>query len=287
MQSDNTPVIKKLIHHSPSELAKQLPCYVNAMGWRVYGADMANERKTGEFYDFQIQYVLKGKGYLLWNDTVYSLQQGDFFFINLSIGHKYYADPIEPWEAVWIHFGGSQATLYYHLFGQSRPVVTFPHHDIAGELMLQLLEQYDRLSSEFDLLAGAHLIRIMTELTIASTSKLKLTISNEYRSEVQRAIRFIEEHIQESLTVEMVSRYVKFSPFHFSRLFKRITGFSVLEYITKYRISRVKELMIQTDLSLAEIAGRTGYCDQSHLGKMFKRMEGITPNQFRKNARFR
>jgi AraC family transcriptional regulator len=72
------------------------------------------------------------------------------------------------------------------------------------------------------------------------------------------------------------------SPFHFARLFKKITGATPHNYLAAIRTNRAQLLLSETDLSITEIATRVGYLSGSHFTKAFRLSTGTTPREFRK-----
>lgn len=93
-------------------------------------------------------------------------------------------------------------------------------------------------------------------------------------------IDYIQEHLDQDLSLAELAGLVQLSPYHFARLFKRSTGLSPHKYLLKCRIERVKQLLIARKLSLAEIACVVGFSSQSHLNYHFKRLVGVTPKAF-------
>jgi AraC family transcriptional regulator len=94
-------------------------------------------------------------------------------------------------------------------------------------------------------------------------------------------IDYIKAHLHQDLTLAELSPIVQISPYHFLRLFKQSVGVTPHQYILQCRIDRAKYLLQSSDQSLAAIALMTGFCDQSHLTRCFKRILGVTPKQFR------
>lgn len=97
---------------------------------------------------------------------------------------------------------------------------------------------------------------------------------------LQQLKEYINEHLAQDLKLIELAALVQVSPYHFLRLFKQSMGLTPHQYILQRRIEKAKFLLQCSELSIAEIAFRVGFCDQSHLTQYFKRIVGITPKQF-------
>lgn len=100
-------------------------------------------------------------------------------------------------------------------------------------------------------------------------SQVTLTLVKEY----------INEHLHQDLKLNQIAAKAQISPYHFLRLFKQSMGITPHQYILQCRLNQAKYLLEHSQLSIVEIATRTGFCDQSHLTRYFKRMIGVTPKQ--------
>jgi AraC family transcriptional regulator len=95
------------------------------------------------------------------------------------------------------------------------------------------------------------------------------------------ATDYINENLASRLSVAEIARAANLSPFHFSRLFKISTGLSPYQYLLECRLMRARQLLQETSLPIHEIGWRTGFTDQSHLGRHIRRRYGVTPRSFR------
>lgn len=95
-----------------------------------------------------------------------------------------------------------------------------------------------------------------------------------------RACSFIAENLGERFTLDDLARQAGVSRFHFARLFRVSTGESPMAYLLKSRIERAKQMLLQDDRPVCEIAAALGFCDQSHLTRTFRRLTGLTPREF-------
>lgn len=92
---------------------------------------------------------------------------------------------------------------------------------------------------------------------------------------------YVEENLARNLTLAEISGVAHMSPFHFSRMFKVSTGLSPHQYVIHRRVERAKGMLVNTSLPLHEVARLSGFTDQSHLAKHFRRLVGTAPRSFR------
>lgn len=99
---------------------------------------------------------------------------------------------------------------------------------------------------------------------------------------IRRAIELMHAHMNRELPLEEIAAAAYLSPFHFARLFKKLTGASPHAYLATLRTTRAQTLLAETDLSISEISSRVGYLSPSHFTKAFRQATGMTPSAFRK-----
>ena len=106
------------------------------------------------------------------------------------------------------------------------------------------------------------------------------------RGRLRAVEEYIEEHLDGCPTLAQLAAVVRLNPYHFARQFKAATGLPPHQYVIARRVERAKQLLhAGTDLSLAEVALRAGFSDQSQFSRHFKRLVGVTPGQFRTPSR--
>ncbi|TMV47388.1 helix-turn-helix transcriptional regulator [Paenibacillus mesophilus] len=96
--------------------------------------------------------------------------------------------------------------------------------------------------------------------------------------------RYIEEHYRDDLHLDHMAEKLETSPKYFSNYFKKTFGINFIEYLNRVRLAQAKELLKQTELSVAEIGERTGYQNSSTFTSTFKKYYGISPSDYRKNS---
>lgn len=90
-----------------------------------------------------------------------------------------------------------------------------------------------------------------------------------------------EIHAMKELSLEKAAREAGLSPYYFSRLFKRETGDTFIDYVTKIRIEKAKQLVRDPKRSMKEVCFEVGYRDPAYFTRVFKKMVGCTPSQYR------
>lgn len=98
---------------------------------------------------------------------------------------------------------------------------------------------------------------------------------------VDRAAAYIQDKFSEELSLEEVAEQVHLNPHYFSKVFKQQTGETFIDYITRLRIDKAKELILDLQLSLKEICYMVGYKDPNYFSRVFKKVTGVTPSEYR------
>ncbi len=99
---------------------------------------------------------------------------------------------------------------------------------------------------------------------------------------IRKALKYIKANYDKPLTAEILADQVNLSPVYFSSLFKKSVGVNMTDYITRYRMEKAEDLLLNTEKSIQEVAASVGYQDQRYFSKRFKAVTGVTPTRYRK-----
>jgi AraC family transcriptional regulator len=104
------------------------------------------------------------------------------------------------------------------------------------------------------------------------------------QSELRQVIHYIHDRLEWNLNLSELASVAHLSVSHFSVEFKRLTGLSPYQYVLQHRVERAKQLLIESQDSIAEIARQAGFANQGHLSLHFKRHYGVTPGTVRRKS---
>jgi len=102
-------------------------------------------------------------------------------------------------------------------------------------------------------------------------------------TQLKRVVDYINDHLDQELSLEELAAIAQLSPYHFCRSFKRSTGLTPHQYVMRQRVERAKLLLKEGKMKVLEIALACGFTHQSHLNRHFKRLTGVTPKKFSKS----
>jgi AraC family transcriptional regulator len=134
----------------------------------------------------------------------------------------------------------------------------------------------DLLIESIAVALSAHLLRSYTN----AVGIEERSSTSTHGSSLGRAVAYIEDHPDRSISLRELAGAAGLSPFHFSRVFKRHFGQSPSRYVERSRIEGAKTLIVAAEMPLAAVAQAVGFADQSHFTRRFRAHEGCTPAQF-------
>lgn len=102
---------------------------------------------------------------------------------------------------------------------------------------------------------------------------------------IDHILDYIVSHYSEAISLQLLAEKHYISESYLSRIFKQYTGKKFIDYLTEIRIDKAKELLIYSSLKTNEIANAAGYTDQRYFSQIFKKVTGMTPSEFKQNAK--
>jgi AraC family transcriptional regulator len=174
-----------------------------------------------------------------------------------------------------------------------KSIVTFTRDHLRGDRKLDgLIEEFAaELATEkpgraivMRALVEQLLVHILRNYSTPRLSEeLELSRVGLVDRRIRRSVELMHTQLDQDLTLKALAAASYLSPFHFARLFKKLTGLTPHNYLASIRATRAQLLLAETDLSVTEIGARVGYLSGSHFTKAFRLATGATPREFRKS----
>lgn len=123
---------------------------------------------------------------------------------------------------------------------------------------------------------AVHLLRHYTALSVEIQERSQGFTPRQ----MNHLLDFVLAHLSEDLSLDILAQQVGFSPYHFARLFRQTVGTSPHQFVQLQRIERAKHLLKETNVPLADVALESGFANQSHLTRVFKRYLKLTPRVY-------
>lgn len=256
-----------------------LPCYTYSVGGRVNQSPI--DRPDGYSYYIWL-YTKQGEGKLFLGEEEYVLNSNNGVLIYPGVIHRYYTIK-KPWTTHWVSFQGFAVKSLLQLMGFNQSAV----FELTNVQMLErnIQEIFTCTMSDvpdLDLKSSGKLYNFLVELPQCVRNE-----KNEYRANrLEPLLLYLEEHYgNRDLTLESMADIIKVSPQYLCRLFKEDVFLSPIVYLTRLRLHKAKELLIERSLNVSQISHLVGFSDSSYFCSVFKQYEGMTPMQFRKRYR--
>ncbi len=174
---------------------------------------------------------------------------------------------------------GECAELVLHL-----PIHDPLHDHIALVLQAAVDAEGEAGQMYAEALANALTVHFLRRYAAAQPARREV-IGGLTPYKLQRTLAYIQAHLEEKLSLEMLAAVAQMSLTHFSHLFKHATGLTPHQYVNLCRIEHAKQLLAETDMPLIDISAQVGCADQSHFTALFRRHVAMTPNAYRSTAR--
>lgn len=293
-------------HYRFEELS---PCVREA---GLQGADSWRLRPR-RIYDHQLMYCFGHPARLSIEGRAYRLTRGDLALICPNTPHTFFVDDNKPGDILWVHFDFeafeepdwvfdcyNSLESYAQLFSSA---LRYPEHirpravlgeglrlpemlhlsraDEAERLLRQILKLYGRGDPLFPILSKALMLELFA-LVLSENEGAWNTRRNSV-SELSETLRhYMNNNYFKPLSLETIAATVHLSPDYCSRIFRRETGKTVVEYLSSVRVNVAKQLLLDGDLSIADIAEMVGFKRAGYFARVSQRLTGMTPSELRR-----
>ncbi|MFD2333099.1 helix-turn-helix domain-containing protein [Cohnella sp. GCM10020058] len=255
--------------------------YVSDIGYFPRARHHYRERPGGCDSHIVI-YCAEGAGWIEQDGKTEMLTERQLAVIPAGAPHRYGASEEAPWSIYWFHLRGGQVGAHLALYGLSGHPIPIP-----AALETRFAESFERCygllaDKPYSLPAQVHVSLTLGQLLGA----ISLSASGSHRhrkreEDLSRAIRFMNDRLHVTVTLPELAMHAGLSKQHLIHLFKQETGFPPIDYYLRLKMQKASQLLSLTGLSVKEIAAAVGFGDPYYFSRMFKKLMGVSPTDYR------
>ena len=280
-QGQKAIVIPKQVLNSKCVNNKVInPLYITDIGYYPKAKFHYMERTNGAEQHILI-YCHDGKGDVIIGNKEYKIEADDFITIPIKTPHSYSADKDEPWSIFWVHFKGTVSGKLVSSLEKKTGLKGFiKFKDESIQLFNEIYNQLERGYSSNNLMyTNMSMWRFFTTFLFNDKFDSSGKLSN--KDSIDRVIDYLSRNVDKVLSLDEMAREVNLSPSHFSYLFKKKTGYSPIEYFNHLKVQKACQYLLFTKLRIKEISQELGIEDQYYFSRMFTKVMGLAPNDYR------
>ncbi len=260
--------------YTPSIPAKELMLYPTVLGRFTYEPGYRVHRT--HFDSFLLMFVEEGNIELSLDDTLLTARKGQLVLVDCYHEHLYGSKGGS--TVLWIHFAGTMARKWYDYIKQHNGnIVTPSDGEHIRYNMNALYHRFREHKTVSEARMSGTIAFILSGMLMSDMQEQSL----HRQSGIQEAVTWIGEHFAEPIQLQDMAEVAALSPYYFSRLFTKETGFTPHPYLISTRISAAKYMLSTTSDSVKEIGFKTGFTDESSFCSTFRKREGLTPSAYR------
>lgn len=244
---------------------------------------------------YEIYYLMSGDRNYFIQNRIYKIEKGDLVLINSNLLHKTVCGSSDYHERMLIEFDISflnsflvpgQIPPLLAVFHDNRNLLRLkePERKLLESCFFKIIRESRDHGIENNISLKIYFIELLNLINgfAAGSEKVEYEHPSQLHKKVSEIVAYMNQNFTEDINLETVAARYFISSAHLSRIFKKATGFTFIEYLTDLRIHEAQRLLSETSLRLSEIAARVGYQNHTHFGRMFKLITGNSPRDYRK-----
>lgn len=274
-------VLSNRILYTPSSFAKSNLFHLQEVGSLQAKQPHISQRKDLTSYLFFI--VIKGSGRLDYNGHTYSLMQNSCVFLDCRQLYRHESS-LQLWNLKWVHFHGPNLNAIYQKYKErgGQPSFKTSQPQRFEDILDSLFEIAASNSYVRDMKICEQLTSLLTLLMEAAWNPGCNAIPSAKIQNTQQIKDYLDMHFQQKITLDQLSELFFINKFYLSRIFTEQFGISINGYLTQIRITHAKQLLRFTTQPIKKIAGECGFSDPNYFARTFRKIEGLSPGEFRK-----
>ena len=264
---------------------KSKPLIVTSCGtYRLYTKPKLPTLRPRGRVDYQLLYIAAGKAHFYFDGKEQIITAGHMVLYRPKEPQKYDYYGEDQTEVYWVHFTGSDVKNILRSYGLTDDKRVFycgsglDYQNLFRTMINELQMCKEKYSEMLEMYLKQ--VFIMLERYFANSAR---TEPIRVIEEIDKATKYFNEHYNEDINIEEYTQdnYVSIS--WFIKAFKQCTGSTPMQYILSKRISNAETLLLDPSYNITEIAQIVGYDNPLYFSRIFKKIKGLSPSEYRKN----
>ena len=276
--ASNATVQSNRVLYTAGEFAKKNLIYLQEAGTLTA---LRSHKSTRELLDSYLFFcVLSGSGRLYYEGKTYFLKEGDCVFLDCRHTYSHETDDNSLWQLVWLHFYGAPACAIYEEYKKNGGKTVF--HTAYPQYYKEVEKQIADVCGTESISRDTVIFGLLSLLISKAVSEGKATELQSAQNELPDAVKaYLDLHFSEKISLDTLSSEFHINKFYLTRLFKANFGQSITDYLNRRRIGEAKSLLRFSNGTAESIAINCGINDAGYFTRLFKKLEGETPTQYR------
>ncbi|MCD7806870.1 MAG: AraC family transcriptional regulator [Lachnospiraceae bacterium] len=251
--------------------------YLTDVGFFPKATHHYRERRDGaEEYIFI--YCTEGKGDIYVDGKRFTLRENEAFCIPRFRRHRYYACEEDPWSILWVHFKGEDAR-YYPV--EECRIIKFTTANATNRMLFLFELLFRVLEGNYALGNFIYISQVLSLILAETYHREKQNSVMEQNKHVTSVIRYMQSHLNENLTLEQLVDEFGLSKSYLNVIFKKHTQHAPMDFFLHLKMREACRMLKVTELYVYEVAQRLGYRDQYYFSRIFKKVVGVSPNEYK------
>ena len=232
--------------------------------------------------DYQLLYIVSGKGHFYFHGEDRVVYAGRMVLIQPRQEQHYeYFGEDKP-EVYWVHFTGSDVKNILRIYNipMDDPIFYSGASSTYSYLFKEMINELQNCKTGYEDLLTMYLRQIFL-LVQRIRQEERPTVSTYIQEEMEFARRYFNEHYNEPISIQEYAESRNMSVCYFQRNFKQIVKHTPMQYLLTIRVNNAASLLETTDYSMAEIAAIVGYEDPLYFSRLFRKIKGVSPRDYR------
>lgn len=233
----------------------------------------------------ELFYIVGGDGMFQIDDQRFPVAADQLVVVNPNVIHTEMGYDSHPLEYIVLGIEGLAVEKTENQDSRFC-ALTFPAPDEILLCMRSILRELQDRGQDFEVVCQAYLeilIVLLNRKALFSPTRLPATAAANRQCAAIR--HYIQDHYKEKLTLDLLAEEANVNKFYLAHAFKQEYGVSPIHYMNACRLEEGKRLLVETDLTLIQLAGMLGYSSPSYFSQSFRRAEGLSPLEYRRANR--